>query len=127
MARLASPYGLFCETPFFVAVRTPVLRVWPVWIQVSCPKCGMNAWINSRGSCKVCRAVLIYAAAQRVKSVTIAGRVAFRWYPDQDGRETVMVDDGRSITQERGCWMRCQGVSVIFDRPDRRRTAQVRP
>lgn len=98
-----------------------------MWIEVSCPKCGLNTHINSRGSCKVCRAVLVYRAARRVKEINVAGRVAFRWFPDEHGRDTVFRDDGRTITQERGQWLRVIGPKIAFERHDRRRTARPNP
>lgn len=98
-----------------------------MWIEISCPKCGLNTHVNSRGSCKACRAVLVYEAARRVKEIDVAGRVAFLWHPDECGRDTVFVDDGRTITQERGQWTRVQGPKIILERHDRRRTARPNP
>lgn len=95
-----------------------------MWTDVSCPRCSFGRRINGIGRCGGCGAILIYRPSARRKTLDIRGRIAFMWSPDDAGDAYVHPDDGKKISQERGVWIRCQGDTVTFDHPDRRRTAR---
>lgn len=72
--------------------------------------------------------MLVYKAARRVTEINVEGRTAFLWHPDPEcGPDIVHCDDGRTIQQERGHWVRVQGNKITFERYDRRRTARPNP
>jgi hypothetical protein len=98
-----------------------------MWVDVSCPRCSHNQRINGCGLCRACKAFLIWRPSDRVRKIDLRGKlVAFQWHPDDDGSETVHPDNGATVTQERGLWIRLQGDTVEFVKPDRRSTARAK-
>ena len=84
-------------------------------------------WLKPK-SAPVCRSIHVYKAARRVKEIDVSKAPnAYLWEPDPNGKDRVMVDDGRSIQQENGTWFKVQGTKIILERYDRRRTARPNP
>lgn len=93
----------------------------PVWVRVSCPRCGLNRSINGIGRCL--DALLIYRPSRRRKALDISHITAFQWWPDEDGKDRVHAITEDGIREERGTWVLVQGDGLTFRRHDRRRTS----
>lgn len=93
-------------------------------VEISCKRCGLNRSINGRGACGACRAVFVYRPAERVRQIDCRGQTVFQWHADDRGADIVHVDNGETVTQERGIWLPVQRDFLLFPKVDRRRTAR---
>ena len=94
-------------------------------VKISCKRCGLNRDVIGRGTCRPCGSHHVYKPAPRIRKIDCRkfARV-FVWSQDERGPDIVHVDNGETITQERGIWTLVQSDWLEFPKVDGRKTAR---